>query len=134
MPHSSPTSTASSATCRCCGTCTSWWTIRSETALRLRARCPARFGPRGNRATTAMAPHPTDLAAILAELRALRESHDHLARRLIPAADREDLRALLPLIDALMGDQTWTQAALYADSIHAPGADDLQRRLDDWNT
>lgn len=75
-----------------------------------------------------------DLDAVLAELRALRESHDHLARRLVPAADRDELRDLLPLVEALMGSQTWTLAALYAASALAPGAGDLQRRLEGWAT
>lgn len=73
-------------------------------------------------------------AAILAELQALREDVQHLTRRLLPAQDRQELRELLPLVHALMGEATWSLPSLYAVATLAPDAKDLERRLEDWRT
>lgn len=57
-----------------------------------------------------MDPRPADLAAVLAELQALREDMQHALRRMLAIQDRRDLAVFLPAAYTVLGHRTWTAA------------------------
>lgn len=62
-----------------------------------------------------------ELRALRAEIAALRESHDEMARRLLAPADRRLAAALVPLLGDLMDGRTFTAAQLAADALNGAG-------------
>jgi hypothetical protein len=65
---------------------------------------------------------------LLDELRLLREDVQHLARRVLANDDRDELKRMLPAIEAQLGSQVWTAADLFAAAL-APDAQALQQRV-----
>lgn len=75
-----------------------------------------------------------ELRALRAEVAELRTEQQHLARRLLSAADRRDLGALLPLVHRLLGSATWSAADLYAAALDAHDARELRTLLAEHST
>lgn len=87
-------------------------------------------------------PTPIDpLSAVLAELRGLRaavedlrEEQRYLVRRLLAADDRRRMALLLPLVYALLGENVWTSAELWAAALADDDSAKLTELLASWRT
>lgn len=64
-----------------------------------------------------------ELRRLSAEIAALRESHDEMARRLLAPADRRLAAALVPLLGDLLQGQTFTTAQLAGYALNGAGAE-----------
>lgn len=62
-----------------------------------------------------------ELRAMRAEIAALRESHDEMARRLLAPADRRLAGVLVPLLGDLLAGRAFTAAQLAGEALNGAG-------------